>query len=139
MLLTLHLLAVGCWIGVVGAEFFIEIPAMKDEEALKTASHIHFATDRWIEIPAFTTVLITGLLMMNESHASGPFLYKIIFGILAVGFNLLSVYAVVKRRNYLLKDDVKGMDSVLPMKRISALVIPCFLIALALGTYSAAT
>ena len=135
-LLTLHLLALGCWIGVVGAEFVIEIAGMKSDDALRRASHLHFATDIWVEIPAFTTVLVTGLLMINESHLSGMFLYKICFGLLAVGFNLLAVFAVFKRRSFALNDDMHGMQSVEKLMRLSALVIPSFLIALALGIVS---
>ena len=97
MLLTLHLLALGIWIGVVGAEFAIEFDGMKDDESHIRASKLHYTTDIWVEIPAFMTVLITGLLMLREDHLSGPFLYKVIFGLLAVAFNIVCVYAVFKR------------------------------------------
>lgn len=128
-LLTFHLIALGIWIGVVGAEFFIEFDGMKDSESLKMASKLHFATDIWVEIPSFTMVLITGLLMLDESHFQGLFLYKVIFGLLAIFFNVVCVYAVFKRRGYALKNDMEGMASVDPIMKLGGLIIPCFIMA----------
>jgi len=50
ILLVLHLLALGIWIGVVGAEFFIELDGMKDDDSLERAAELHYKTDLWIEI-----------------------------------------------------------------------------------------
>ena len=134
-LLTLHLLALGIWIGVVGAEFVIEFDGMKDDESRIRASKLHYATDIWIEIPSFMTVLITGLLMLDEQHLSGLFLYKVIFGLLAVAFNIVCVYAVFKRRKYAISGDIVGMKSTDPAMRLGGLIIPTFLIAFAIGIY----
>jgi len=136
MLLTLHLIALGCWIGVVGAEFVIEFAGMKDNESFRRASMLHYQTDIWVEIPAFSVVLLTGLLMVNESHLEGLFLYKIIFAILAMLFNIVAVYAVFKRRGFAIKDDLHGMKSVDPIMKLSGLIIPCFLVAFTLGMVS---
>lgn len=135
ILLTLHLLALGVWIGVVGAEFVIEFDGMKDDESHIKASMLHYATDIWVEIPSFMTVLITGFLMISEQHLSGLFLYKIVFGLLAVAFNLVCVYAVFRRRKYAMSGDIEGMKSTNPAMRLGGLIIPTFLIAFALGMY----
>lgn len=135
ILLTLHLLALGIWIGVVGAEFVIEFDGMKDDESHIKASKLHYATDIWIEIPSFMTVLITGFLMMSEQHLSGLFLYKIVFGLLAVAFNIVCVYAVFRRRKYAMSGDIEGMKSTNPAMKLGGLIIPTFLIAFALGMY----
>lgn len=66
LILIIHLIAIGIWIGVVGAEFAIEFDGMKDDESYIRASKMHYLTDIWIEIPAFTAVLITGLLMFVD-------------------------------------------------------------------------
>lgn len=135
ILLTLHLLALGIWIGVVGAEFIIEFDGMKDDKSYIKASKMHFLTDIWIEIPSFLTVFITGVLMLQEKHLSGLFLYKIIFGLLAVAFNIVCVYAVYKRQKYASSGDITGMKSTIPAMRLGGLIIPTFLIAFALGAY----
>lgn len=135
LLLIIHLIALGIWIGVVGAEFAIEFDGMKDDESYVKASKLHYITDIWVEIPAFTTVLVTGLLMVNESHLSGVFLYKIIFALLAITFNIVCVYAVFKRRKFALSSDIVGMKSADTAMKIGGLIIPTFLVALVLAFY----
>lgn len=137
LILIIHLIAIGIWIGVVGAEFAIEFDGMKDDESYIRASKMHYLTDIWIEIPAFTAVLITGLLMLNESHLAGVFLYKVIFAVLAIMFNIICVYAVFKRRKFALSSDIEGMRSADTAMKIGGLIIPTFLVAFVLGIYLA--
>lgn len=137
LLLTLHLLAIGIWIGVVGAEFAIEFDGMKDDESYIKAAKLHYTTDIWVEIPAFTVVLLTGLLMLNETHLEGLFLYKIIFGLLAIVFNLVCVVAVFKRKKFAVNNNIEGMQSTERIMKRGGLIIPTFLIAFALGIYFA--
>lgn len=131
--LIIHLIALGIWIGVVGAEFAIEFDGMKDDESYIRASKMHYLTDIWIETPAFTAVLITGLLMLGESHLAGMFLYKVVFAVLAIIFNLICVYAVFKRRKFALTSDIEGMRSTETAMKIGGLIIPTFLVAFILG------
>ena len=135
--LIIHLIALGIWMGVVGAEFAIEFDGMKDDESYIRASKMHYLTDIWIEIPAFTTVLITGVLMLSESYLTGVFLYKVIFAVLAIIFNIICVFAVFKRRKFALASDIEGMRSTDAAMKIGAFIIPTFLIAFILGIYGA--
>ena len=135
--LIIHLIALGIWIGVVGADFAIEFDGMKDDESYIRASKMLYLTDIWIEIPAFTTVLITGLLMLNESLLAGVFLYKVIFAMLAIIFNIVCVYAVFKRRKFALVPDIEGMRSAETAMKIGGLIIPTFLVAFLLSIYLA--
>jgi hypothetical protein len=136
LLLTLHLLAVGIWIGVVAAEFVIEFDGMKNNESLIKASKLHFLTDIWVEIPAFTIVLITGLLMINSGHLQGIFFYKIIFGLAAIIFNIVCVYAVFRRRSYAIVGDIDGMQLTDPEMKIGGGgFIPTFLITIFIAIY----
>jgi hypothetical protein len=136
-ILIIHLVALGIWIGVVGAEFAIEFDGMKDDDSYIRASKLHYITDIWVEIPAFTAVLVTGLLMLNESHLSGIFLYKIIFALLAILFNIVCVYAVFRRRKFALSSDLAGMRSTEAVMKIGGLIIPTFLVAFVLAFYVA--
>ena len=135
MLLTLHLLALGIWIGVVGAEFVIEFDGMNDDESAMRAAKMHYLTDLWVEAPAFTVVLVTGLLMLGEQQLSGLFLYKVIFGVLAVVFNSVCVVSVFRRRKYALLGDVENMHAANELMKVGALVIPTFMVAFALSMY----
>lgn len=133
--LIIHLIALGIWIGVVGAEFAIEFDGMKNDESYIKASKMHYITDMWVEIPAFTTVFITGVLMLNESHLSGLFLYKLIFALLAIIFNIVCVYAVFKRRKFALIADIEGMKSTDTAMKIGGLIIPTFVVAFILAIW----
>ena len=135
ILLFFHILAIGIWIGVVGAEFVIEFDGMKSDEARIRASRLHYLTDIWIEVPAFLIVLGTGLLMFQAENASGLFLTKVVFGLLAVGFNGICVLAVFRRQKFAAKGDKEGMDSVEPLMKFGGLIIPVFLVAFGLGLY----
>ncbi len=137
MLLTLHLLALGVWIGVVGAEFAIEFYGMRDDESLGTAAELHYKTDMWVEIPAFMTVLVTGLLMLGDDHLSGLFLIKLVFAFLAILFNCVCVYAVVKRRTSLRSGDTEGLEVADRAMKLGGAIVPTFLVAFSLGLYFA--
>ena len=137
LILIIHLIALGIWIGVVGAEFAIEFDGMKDDESYIRASKLHYITDIWVEIPAFTMVLVTGLLMVNESHLSGVFLFKVIFALLAIIFNLICVYAVFKRRKFALSSNLAGMKSAEAVMKVGGLIIPTFVVAFVLAFYVA--
>jgi hypothetical protein len=139
MLLTLHLLALGVWVGVAGAEFVIEFYGMKDDESLRTAAELHHKTDIWIEIPAFMTVLVTGLLMLGDHHLSGLFLIKLAFSLLAIFLNCVCVYAVVKRRTSLRSGDTEGLRAADRAMKLGGAIIPAFLVAFSLGLYLAAS
>lgn len=135
VLLFLHILAIGIWIGVVGAEFVIEFAGMKSQEARLAASRLHYLTDIWIEVPAFLVVLVTGFLMLTPEQMSGLFLVKVIFGLLAVALNAVCVFAVFKRQKHAERGNVAGMDSVEPLMKFGGLIIPVFLFAFGLGLY----
>lgn len=105
ILLILHLLALGIWIGVVGAEFVIELRA---EEGL--AARMHYLTDLWIEVPAFTLVLITGLAMLPAQSLQGLLLYKLPLALLAIVFNLVCVIAVWLRKRALESGDQQALQ-----------------------------
>jgi len=75
--------------------------------------------------------------MLEGEHFHGLFLIKIIFGLLAVFFNLVCVYAVCKRRRCSVAGDREGMRSVGTAMKLGSGVVPTFLVAFALGAYFA--
>lgn len=135
VLLIIHLLAIGVWLGVVGAEFAIEFRGMRDEQAMRAAAELHYKTDLWVEVPAFVTVLVTGLLMLGDAALGNVFIAKLVFALLAIFFNGICVYAVAKRRKSLLANDRMGIKSADRAMKIGSAVIPTFLIAFSLGLY----
>jgi len=93
-ILFLHIFSIGIWFGCVAVEAILE----RGPWASQIAPQMHYAIDRWVEIPAFTTVLITGLWMFDLSRFHGLYAVKIICGLLAVGVNIYCVIPVSRRR-----------------------------------------
>ena len=73
--------------------------------------------------------------MLDESHLTGLFLYKIIFALLAIIFNIVCVYAVFKRRKFALVPDIEGMKSTETAMKIGGLIIPTFVAAFVLAIW----
>ncbi len=135
-LLALHLVAVGIWVGVVAVETFIELDGKKDDQSHIKASRLHYLTDIWVEIPAFTTVLITGALMLADEHLHDLFLVKIVCGLIAIASNLVCVYAVFVRNRHAGKQDMEGVHSAERVLLAGGVAfIPSFIAAIAIASY----
>lgn len=98
LLLPLHLLAVGLWLGCVLTEVLFEraLLAGGPEQHLSLA-RLHRRVDLVVEIPAFVLVLASGAFMLAAA-VPGPLLQaKIGFGLLAVAANVGCVRLVLRR------------------------------------------
>lgn len=135
-LFALHLIAVGVWVGVIAAETVIELDGKKDDASLIKASKLHYTTDIWIEIPSFITVLLTGILMLTETHLQGLFLVKVICGLIAVIANLICVYGVFVRNQHAVNHNIHGVRSTEPVLVVGGIgFIPSFIAAIAIAAY----
>ena len=97
-LLTLHLALVGLWLGCVLTEAVFERAFLgkgRDKELILTA--LHKRVDVFIEIPAFTLVVVTGMLLMPQAPMGMVFVAKLVFALLAVASNVFCVHLVFKR------------------------------------------
>src|SRR5690606_3318902 len=94
-----------------------------------------YKTDIWVEIPAFSTVLVTGILMLPGAQPGALLLTKLVFALLAIAFNCVCVFAVFKRRASLRSGDVEGMAVADRAMRLGGAIVPTFLVALSLGLY----
>lgn len=92
--LFLHLLFVGVWIGCVMVETVIE----RSLWSRKIAPQLHYVIDRWVEIPAFSIVLITGFWMFELDRFRGWYAVKVVCGSIAVATNIYCVLPVTRRR-----------------------------------------
>lgn len=98
MLLPLHLALVGLWLGCVLTEALFERALLgkgRDKELILTA--LHKRVDVFIEIPAFTLVVITGMLLMPQAPMGVVFVTKLVFALLAVATNVFCVHLVFER------------------------------------------
>lgn len=96
----IHLFAVAFWLGCVATEIVIEQVGLRTPALRPAVPQFHFYIDRFVEIPAFSTVLFTGILMFDAGRFSSEWVYttKVICGLLAVGANIVSIYPVIMRK-----------------------------------------
>lgn len=138
LLLQLHLFVVAFWLGVVAVEYLIEQGRAQSRSQGFTVARLHRRIDMFFEVPAFTVVLVTGLLLIEPERFDGVYTLKIAVGGIAVLGNLLCLVPVLKRRASAEADDLADVIYQSKMiDRISLLAIPAGLLALACGVYLA--
>lgn len=136
LLLQLHLFAVAFWLGVVAVEYLIEQGRAQSRSQGFTVARLHRRIDLFFEMPAFTVVLVSGLLLIEPGRFDGIYALKVIAGGIAVLGNVLCLVPVLKRRASAEKDDLAEVIHQSKMiDRISSLAIPAGLVALVCGVY----
>ena len=111
VLLPLHLALVGLWLGCVLTEALFERALLgkgRDKELILTA--LHKRVDVFIEIPAFTLVVVTGGLLMPQAPMGMVFVAKLVFALLAVAANVFCVQLVFKRHQMAATGDWTGFE-----------------------------
>ncbi len=125
LLLKIHLVAVAFWFGILAAELVIERTRTQSAEHSQAVANQHFWIDLLFETPAFVTVLITGLFMINPSQTDPFYWAKICFGLIAVAGNVLCTAAIIKRK---FASDQSDRSSVIKHSRfvdkLSAVAVP---------------
>ena len=136
LLLQLHLFAVAFWLGVVAVEYLLERTRAQSRNQGFTVARLHSQIDLFFEMPAFSVVLVTGLLLIEPTRFDGIYALKVVAGGIAVLGNALCLVPVLKRRTAAEKND---LSNVIRQSRlidiISLLAIPAGLVALACGIY----
>ena len=112
VLLPLHLALVGLWLGCVLTEALFERALLgkgRDKELILTA--LHKRVDVWIEIPTFTLVVVTGMLLMPQASIGMVLKAKLVFALLAVATNVFCVHLVFKRHQLAATGDWTGFEA----------------------------
>jgi len=104
--------------------------------ASQVAPLMHAVIDRWIEIPAFSVVLVTGLCMFQATRFHGLYAAKVICGLIAVGVNIYCVFPVIRRKQ---ANDLGNKNEIRQYSRqiyITLLIgLPAAFIALGIGLH----
>ncbi len=95
--LALHLFGVAFWLGVVGVEFLLERRRADSDALAFHVAQMHKRIDLLLEMPAFTLVLVTGVLLLEHYSLTGLLLFKVIAGSIAIAGNLVCVWPVLAR------------------------------------------
>ncbi len=134
----IHVFAVAFWLGCVATEIVIEQVGLRTAALRSSVPQFHFYIDRFVEIPAFSTVLVTGILMFNSAQFTGDWVYatKVICGLLAVGANIVSIYPVIMRKRMADLQDSAGVKRYGKMIDMTVPIgLPAAVIALGIGIY----
>lgn len=134
----IHVFAVAYWLGCVATEVVVEQVGLRRAELRPAVPHLHFYVDRFVEIPAFSLVLITGFIMFDLSRFTGDWVYatKVICGLLAVGANIFSIYPVIMRKRMADAEDKAGVRHFGKMIDLTVPIgLPAAFIALGIGLH----
>jgi hypothetical protein len=126
-----HLLVVGMWTGLVGAEVLLEWTC-REGAAARTAARVHYWLDLLLEAPLVLAVSVTGAVLLWNGWPPGPTLWaKLLVGAIPIVSCTYSIVAVLLRHRDL---EVPGALA-LGRKRVllSALAVGPGLVALYLG------
>lgn len=135
MIIFIHLIFIGVWLGCVLTEALFERALLhqgRDKE--KILSKLHVKVDTFIEIPAFVIVAATGFYLLSATNFDAFLIAKIVFGILAILLNIYCVYLVFERDKAAINDDwarFEKLDHV--QHKAGAAVLICIILAIIAG------
>ena len=97
LLVVVHVLAVGLWLGCLATEIAFEKAMEGDVAARGFVSRLHDRVDRFVEGPAFVAVAVTGLALLPQAAWTMGLMVKIGLGAAAVLLNVWCVKIVFDR------------------------------------------
>lgn len=108
----IHLTFAALWIGCVLTEALFERALLAGDRASHLLlARLHARVDLLVEIPAFTGVLLTGIILSTQTH-SGSIAIKIMMlcGLCAIITNVYCVWLVFQRRRAAVQADWARFD-----------------------------
>ena len=92
-----HLLCLGLWFGCVAVEAVVEAVGFRHQEARPWVARMHYWIDLFVELPALTGVIVTGLILLPSGSLPTLLAVKIAIASLAMLINAGCLVAVVRR------------------------------------------
>ena len=135
VLLIGHLLCAGLWLGCVLTEALFERALLgKGRDAERTLAALHWRVDVWVEVPAFTAVVLTGGLLWGLSPHTGLLYLKAGAAGVAVLANVWCVWLVFRRWQHAQRDEWPQFEVTDHLQhKVGAVVLLGVLAAAALG------
>ena len=97
IVLLVHVLAVGLWLGCLATEIAFEKLMARDESARPFVSLLHDRVDRFVEGPAFVVTAITGAILVPGAAWTPTLVLKVALAAAAVLFNIWCLKIVFDR------------------------------------------
>ncbi|MDT9002369.1 hypothetical protein RQP53_24015 [Paucibacter sp. APW11] len=138
--LLTHLLLIGLWLGCVLTEALFERALLGRGPAAELwLARLHWRVDLFVEIPAFSGVVLSGWLLLHQASGSTVLALKLGMAAVAVLANLVCVVLVWRRLQCAERGDSVGFAALDRWQhRLGAVVLLGLLGALALGYQLAA-
>ncbi len=135
VILILHLLCAGLWLGCVLTEVLFERALLgQGRDAERMLAALHWQVDVWVEMPAFLTVLLTGWLLWGQSQSTVLLQLKVGAALVAVGANVYCMWLVFKRRHHAQCNAWQAFETVDDLQhKTGAVVLLGVLLAASLG------
>ena len=134
--LLLHLLCIAIWLGCILVEALYEHSIDGSPVMRRFVSTLHWNTDRYIEIPAFLGVLLSGGAMVHGARLTPLLWAKITLGLVAIAFNAACVRLVIRRLKLAQAGDFAGWERIDHWQhKLGAVVLLALLGALGIGEF----
>jgi len=133
--MSLHVVAVGVWIGCIATEAIVEHSVGSAAERDYVAA-IHWPIDLYVEAPAFILVTISGASLWRSAPSYGALTLMGIAGLLAAGCNAACIWVVHARRQARQRGDASAyvrLDNL--QHRLGAVLGVLIAVALGAGIY----
>jgi uncharacterized membrane protein len=136
-LLPVHVVFAGLWLGCVLTEALFERALLgRGRDAERILARLHKRVDFYVELPALTGVLITGVWMVHTAQPSMLLHTKIALGLLAIVANLYCVWVVLRRERAAQASDWQEFEALDHVQhKVGAVVLLGIVAALGLGIY----
>jgi len=108
ILLFLHLLGMGIWVGCVLTEIVLELALKHVPPEQSPLARLHVLVDRYVEIPAIILVATTGVLMLQSTSWDSLLMIKVGLGVAAVLLNSAAAWCVHQRYSSLQHTTMSG-------------------------------
>jgi hypothetical protein len=135
MLVVVHLLLVGVWLGCVLTEALFERALLgkgRTQELILVG--LHRRVDWIVELPALSGVLLTGVGLLAGAGTSSVLHTKIVFALLAIAANVYCFWLVLRRARAATKGDWSQFEALDRLQhKWGAVVLIGILSALGLG------
>jgi len=130
MVLVVHILSVGLFLGIAGSETVVEMMG-RDPDKRAESIRLHYRIDLALEIPVLVVAIGTGIWLALRAHPHGWALVHTIAGAVGLGATSLAVVAVIRRQQASVRDDQAALEKAQKaFQLLVALAIPAVLVAL---------
>ncbi|MGE5514361.1 MAG: hypothetical protein ACM31D_00915 [Bacteroidota bacterium] len=135
--LFLHLLCIAAWTGCILVEALYEHSIDSSPTMRRFVSELHWRTDKYIEIPAFLGVLLSGGAMLHTAPMTPLLWTKVALGLVAIASNAACVWLVVKRLGTARAGDYAAWERLDHLQhKLGAVVLLTLVAALGIGGYA---